>query len=394
VKSPYLAALFVLLLLPTPAAADRAVGPVDRLSAWTVEVGSALSYLDRTVELTSAGGHTPGEGREVAMTPWLRIWPTDWLEVDLRQPIALDRASTIDVDRDVDRSAMHDVEIGSSILVSRGAFAGGTGLELVLPSGGWSFSSERVALTASAIGAWQAMPGGHLYARPAYTARAGDSEYDAADTAALEIGLAQRIGRLSLVPRASVERTFELVASGDEVESSFTTWRAGAEAAIELAPDLTASLRLDWSSAGVHRIDAGAYAGASDIVTTAGLAYAWDLGAHRGTTSPLPDPAAIRVSAARIGRRPASADRLRELRHLLPRLRLATLDAERAAGGARGEIVVRSSGNTVEVDDRMGVPALARAVADFYRGALPGWARAADRVEITLCFDRCADARL
>ncbi|HEU5060895.1 MAG TPA: hypothetical protein VFU21_30400, partial [Kofleriaceae bacterium] len=90
----------------------------------------------------------------------------------------------------------------------------------------------------------------------------------------------------------------------------------------------------------------------------------------------------------------APAARLRELRHLVPRLRLATLDAERAAGGARGEMVVRSSRDTIEVDDRVGAPALARAVAEFYRRSLPDWARTADRVEITLCFDRCADARL
>ncbi len=383
------------LLLAATAAADRAVGPVDRLPAWTVELGSALSYSDRTVEVTSASGQTPGEGQELAMIPWLRVWPTEWLEVDLRQPIALDRASTVgDVDQNPDRTAMHDVELGSSIMVSRGAFAAGTALQLVLPSGGWSFSSERVALTASATGGWLALPGGHLYARPAYTARAGDSQFDAADTAALEVGLAQRVARLSLIPRVSVERTFQLRAGGDEAESAFTTWRAGAEAAVEVASDLTASLRFDWARAGAHRIDAGTYAGASEVVVTAGLAWAWDLGTRRDVARPLPDPAAIRVAAASIGARPAPADRLRELRHLLPRLRLATLQAERAAGGARGEMVVRSSRDAVEVDDRMGSPALARAVADFYRRALPGWARAADRVEITLCFDRCADATL
>ena len=390
----YLAAVAV-LLVAAPAAADRAVGPVDRLPAWTVELGSALSYSDRTVEVTSASGQTPGEGQELAMIPWLRVWPTEWLEVDLRQPVALDRASTVaGADQDPDRSAMHDVELGSSILVSRGAFAAGTALQLVLPSGGWSFSSERIALTASVTGAWRALPGGHLYARPAYTARAGDSQFDAADTATLELGLAQRVSRLSLVPRAVVERTFQLSAGGDEAESAFTTWRVGAEAAVEIAADLTASLRFDWASAGAHRIDAGTYAGASEMAVTAGFAWAWDLGARRDLARPLPDPAAIRVAAASIGARPAPADRLRELRHLLPRLRLATLQAERAAGGARGEMVVRSSRDAVEVDDRMGSPALARAVADFYRRSLPGWARTADRVEITLCFDRCADATL
>jgi hypothetical protein len=392
VRSQYLPVVAVLFLAPRPAAGDRVVGPVDRLSAWTVEIGSALSWLDRTVEVTSADGPSAGEGREVAMTPWLRIWPTDWLEVDLRQPIALDRVSAQGgVDQELDRSAMHDVELGASMLVSRGSFAGGSGLQAVLPSGGWNFSSERFALTASALAAWRAVSGGHLYARPGYTARAGDDQVDAVS---LEVGLAQRLGPVSLVPRATVERSLTLLERGDAIGDAFTTWRAAITAAVEVAPDLTASLGVDWASAGAHAISDGSYARASEVVTTAGLVYAWDLGDRRDSAGRVPDPAAIHLADARIGARPAPADRLRELRHLVPRLRLATLDAERAAGGARGEMVVRYSGDVVEVDDRVGAPALARAVADFYQRALPGWARTADRVEITLCFDRCADARL
>lgn len=388
--------LLAVLLVSTPAAADRAVGPIDRLSAWTVELGSAMSYTDRSVTVTSPDGNQAGDGGEVALTPWLRVWLTDSIEVALRQPIALDRWAAGDHGNDeAADSSMHDVELSSSLVVGRGVLSGGTSLALVLPTGGWSFSSERIAITAAALGAWRPFAGGHLYARPSYTKRAGDYRFDAADALALEIGFAQRVGALSLVPRVAAERTLRLVDLGQEVEGAFTTWRGGVEAAVELAPDLTVDARLDWGSAGAHRIDSdGSYGRASEVVTTLGLAWAWDLAAQRAGAQRLPDPAAIHLSDARIGARPASADRLRELRHLVPRLRLATLDAERAAGGARGEMVVRSTRDAVEVDDKVGAPALARAVAEFYRRALPTWAREADRVEITLCFDRCADARL
>ncbi len=374
----YLPALAA-LLVSAPAAADRAVGPIDRLPEWTLELGGALSYADRSATAESIGvaDDPPAGGSEVVVAPWMRVWLSDAIEVGLRQPFS--------------GSATGDVELSSSLVVGRGALAGGTSLALVLPTGGWSVSSERIAVSAAALGAWRAFPGGHLYARPSYTARAGDYPLEAADAAALELGLAMRVAALSLVPRVAAERTLDLGGAID----AFTTWRGGLEAAVELAPDLTASARLDWASAGAHPIEsAGADGRASEVVATIGLAWAWDLGDQPAAGRRLPDPAAIRLADARIGARRASADRLRELRHLVPRLRLATLDAERAAGGARGEMVVRSIRDTVEVDDKVGAPALARAVAEFYRRSLPGWARTADRVEITLCFDRCADARL
>jgi len=395
VKSLVPPSIAAVLLVSAPAAADRAVGPIDRLPAWTLELGDALSYMDRSVSVTSLDGSSLGDGSELTMTPWLRVWLTDWLDVGLRQPIALDRSAVVDgTDESGDQSAMHDVELSSSVVVSRGAFSGGTSAELVLPSGGWSFSSERVALTAGALGAWRVLPGGQIYGLASYTARVGDSQSDAADAVGLEIGHVQRLGPISLVPRIKTERSLTLIDGGEGVEESFTTWRAGIEAALEVAPDLTADVRVDWASAGDHRIASSTYGRASETVVGVGFAWAWDLGARRDNGRRLPDPASIHLADARIGTRPAPADRLRELRHLVPRLRLATLDAERAAGGARGEMVVRSSGDTVEVDDRVGAPDLARAVENFYRRALPGWARAADRVEITLCFDRCADTSL
>ena len=376
-KLRYLPVLAV-LLVAAPAAADRAVGPIDRLSPWTVELGGAMSYADRSVTPTSGDAAAPGDDSEVVVAPWLRVWLTDTIEVGLRQPVS--------------GSATGDAELSSSLVVGRGALSGGTSLALILPTGGWSVSSERLAVSAAVLGAWRASRGGHLYARPSYTARAGDYPFEAADAAALEIGFALRARALSLVPRIAAERTLDLGGTID----AFTTWRGGVEAAVELAADLTTSARLDWASAGAHRLDrTDLYGRSSEVVATVGLAWAWDLGAAQ-PRAPLraPDPAAIRLADARIGANPATAERLRELRHLVPRLRLATLDAERAAGGARGEMVVRSTGDSVEVDDRVGAPALARAVAEFYRRSLPGWARSADRVEITLCFDRCADAHL
>lgn len=385
----------VLTLSPRGAGADRAVGPIDRLSAWTLELGSALSYLDRATSPAVPASDDAGDGSELALTPWLRVWPTDWLDVELRQPVALERGTVSGAaGGEVSRSALHDVELRSSLLVERGGLAGGTSLAFVLPTGGWSVSSQRIALTAAAIGGWRALPGGHLYARPTYTARAGEFELEAARAVGLELGLAQRLGAVSLVPRASVERTLSLLDRGQVVAGAFTTWRAGIEAAVELAPDFTAALRLDWAGSGAHRLAGGGYGGARELAIGLDLGYAWDLGAGETGGLRVPDPAAIRLADARIGARPATAARLRELRHLVPRLRLATLDAERAAGGARGEMVVHSSGDIVEVDDRVGAPALARAVADFYRRTLPGWARTTDRVEITLCFERCADTHL
>jgi hypothetical protein len=377
VKLRYLPVL-VVLLVAAPAAADRAVGPIDRLSPWTVELGGAMSYADRSVTPSTGDASATGDDSEVVVAPWMRVWLTDAIEVGLRQPVS--------------GSATGDAELSSSLVVGRGALSGGTSLALVLPTGGWSVSSERLAVHAAALGAWRASRGGHLFARPSYTARAGDYPFEAADAAALEIGFALRARALSLVPRIAAERTLDLGGAID----AFTTWRGGVEAAVELTADLTTSARLDWASASAHRLDrTDLYGRSSEVVATVGLAWAWDLAAaQRSAPSRAPDPAAIRLADARIGEHPATAERLRELRHLVPRLRLATLDAERAAGGARGEMVVRSTGDRVEVDDRVGAPALARAVAEFYRRSLPGWARRADRVEITLCFDGCADAHL
>src|SRR6185503_8883618 len=110
-----------------------------------------------------------------------------------------------------------------------------------------------------------------------YTKRAGDYRFDGADAVAFEIGLAQRVGALSLVPRVAAERTLRLVDLGQDVEGAFTTWRGGVEAAVEVAPDLTVDAKLDWGSAGAHRIDStGSYGRASEVVTTLGLAWAWD----------------------------------------------------------------------------------------------------------------------
>lgn len=383
------------ILSPGPAAADRAVGPVDRLSAWTLELGSAVSYLDRTATAAATQEPASGAGWEVAITPWLRVWPTDWLDVELRQPIALDRWLAPGAAGDqVDASAFHDVELRSSLVVGDGALAGGTSLAFLLPTGGWSVSSERIAVTAAALGAWRAFPGVRIYARPTYITRSGDFELEAARAVALELGLAQRLGPVSLVPHAALERTLNLLDRGQVITGAFTTWRAGIEAAVEIAPDLTAAWSIGAAGSGAHRLAGGDYGRTSDLSIGLGLGYAWDLAPGQGGAHRVPDPAAIQLADARIGARPASAGRLRELRQLVPRLRLATLDAERAAGGARGEMVVHSTAGTVEVDDRVGAPALARAVADFYRRALPGWARSADRVEITLCFERCSDAHL
>jgi hypothetical protein len=377
VKLRYLPVLAI-LQVAAPAAADRAVGPIDRLSPWTVELGGAMSYADRSVTPNAGDAAAPGGDSEVVIAPWMRVWLTDAIEVGLRQPLS--------------GSATGDAELSSSLLVGRGALSGGSSLALVLPTGGWSVSSGRLAVTAAALGAWRASRGAHLFARPSYTARAGDYPFEAADVAALEIGFALRTRAFSLVPRIAAERTLDLAGGID----AFTTWRGGVEAAVELAADLTTSARLDWASASSHRLDQSDLHGrSSEVVATLGLAWAWDLGAaQRAAPLRAPDPAAIRLADARVGAHPATAERLRELRHLVPRLRLATLDAERAAGGARGEMVVRSTGDSIEVDDRVGAPALARAVAEFYRRSLPGWARTVDRVEITLCFDRCADAHL
>jgi hypothetical protein len=174
----YLPVLASLLAASAPARADRAVGPVDRLSPWTLELGGALSYADRNVTAVTAAGEAPGDDSEVVVAPWMRVWLSDAIEVGIRQPIS---------GRD-----NGDVELSSSLVVGRGALSGGTSLALVLPTGGWSFSSERIAVSAAALGAWRAFPGGHLFIRPSYTARAGDYPLGAADAAAVEIGLAAR----------------------------------------------------------------------------------------------------------------------------------------------------------------------------------------------------------
>ncbi|HEU5057514.1 MAG TPA: hypothetical protein VFU21_13360, partial [Kofleriaceae bacterium] len=261
----YLSVLAGVLAASAPARADRAVGPVDRLSPWTLELGGALSYADRNVTtVTAAAGEAPGDESEVVVAPWMRVWLTDAIEVGIRQPIS---------GRD-----NGDVELSSSLVVGRGALSGGTSLALVLPTGGWSFSSERIAVSAAALGAWRAFPGGHLFVRPSYTARAGDYPLDAADAAALEIGLAARARALSLVPRLSAERTLDLGGGFD----GFTTWRGGVEAAVEITRDVTASARIDWAGASAHTIDStGAYGRASEVVSSIGLAWAWDLGSQR-----------------------------------------------------------------------------------------------------------------
>jgi hypothetical protein len=378
-----------------PARADRAVGPIDRLAPWTVELGSGLRWQDRSVTVESAGRTWQGEGFELGATPRLRVWLTDWLDLEVRQPISLGHSGD---DEAGDDQALRDIELDSSVVVRRGALVGGTSLSLVLPTGGAGFSTERLAATAAVLAGVEIVPQGHLFARPSYTVRSGDVLSEAGDVIRGELGFAQRLGLVSLVPSAAVERTLRLTHLGDEIEGAFTTWRAAAEAAIEPVSDLTASLRLEWASAGQHDIGGGEAGRASEVAIGAALSFAWDLGVRRDRARPIPDPAAIRLAEVRIDHHPASANRIRELRHLIPRLRLATLAAERAAGGAHGEMVVlasRARGGpgsplNVEVDDRVGSPGLARAVAEYYQRSMPDWAREVDRLEITLCFERCS----
>jgi hypothetical protein len=89
VKSLYPLSVVAALLASTPAAAGRAVGPFDRLPAWTLVLGSAR----RTWTASSLGHLARREvlGGSLAMT--LAAGLADWLDVGLRQPIAPDRSA-------------------------------------------------------------------------------------------------------------------------------------------------------------------------------------------------------------------------------------------------------------------------------------------------------------
>lgn len=389
-RASRIASCVAVVAWPAWAAADRAVGRTDRLDGGTVEVGVGMERSGRATTLEREFGPEEIESTQVALVPRLRVWLADWLDLELRQPFSWVRTPGSE---DI---GWLDTELRTSTLFGHGPLVWGGGAAVVYPSADEGFGTERTTLTGMLIGGWR-VPHGVVHIAPAYTLREGDSYDDAGDVMSLEVGYQHRIGALSLVPTASVERTLTKEVNGVMIEDAFTTWRIGGTVARELSNDLTATLSAHGAWAREHDIAGDERVGARELLITMHFTYAWDLWTPRAQAVRARDPAAIHVAALRIDGHPATAPQLDEIRHLVPQLRLATLTAEHEAGGATGAFRVLSTGGAapgspwnVAVHDDLGQPRLTAAIADFFRDSFPAWARTARTVELHLCFDDCS----
>lgn len=381
---------------PYAALADRAVGRTARLDAGTIELGLGMERSGRATTLDSATESLDADSSQVSAVPRVRGWLTDWLDLELRLPFSVMRALEVDgTSEEVEDAGLLDAELRTSAVLEHGPLLWGGAVAAVFPTAQKGFGTDRTAVTATLLGGWR-LPGGVLHVAPAYTLREGDSYTDAGDTVSLEVGYEHRLGSLSLAPTASIERTLPMRVNDVEIEGAFTTWRIGGVVAAELVEDMTAALSVQGAWAGEHDIAGDERVAARELLVVAQLTYAWDLWTPRSQAVSARDPAAIHVNDLRVDGLPATAQQLNEIRHLVPRLRLATLTAEHDAGGASGAIRVLATGGAapgvpwrVDVQDAIGQPRLSAAIADFFRDSFPHWARSARTVELQLCFDRC-----
>src|SRR5687768_11613774 len=76
---------------PAVASGDRAVARTDRLEGGTVEVGLGMESVVRTADVRREFGTTDLDAKQVAAVPRLRVWLTDWLDLELRQPLSFVR---------------------------------------------------------------------------------------------------------------------------------------------------------------------------------------------------------------------------------------------------------------------------------------------------------------
>lgn len=373
----------VALGLGAPVAADRALGPTDTLEAGTVEVGASVSSQRRELSLTELLGTTDTTSRSADTELFARAWLSDNVWLAASQGAFFFRSAEDNFGEiPVDESGLSVLAVSGGVHGQLGSLRLGGSTELSLPNG-TGFDIGRLDATARGIVAVPTLRGGELFAIGAYTARFGDSFTDVPDGVAGTAGYHQRIGNLSVIPSVGIERLL----SDSSEEEAFSTVRAGLLAGYELVDDVSLVARVDVGWAREHAVGIDSLGSGRELSATTSVVYAWDSGPMAKGAVSAPDPATIRVSEVDGGEPVEQA-----LRKRVPALRLATLKAERNAGGVNGTmrvtLQVGSDGHVQSSDviDGTGAQKLADAVQRYWRGAkLQGLAP--QTVAFTLAFD-------
>ena len=381
----------------TPAAADTTLTPIDWQPAGSLEFTSAYQYFDRKIGIDSAMGETTLRPTEGALTLAARVWFADWLSIELRQPSAVHRSLEVDGQAvDGTQTGIKNLELEGTSIARLGSWTLASSLDFEFPSGSPGVSSDRLtARTQLALGRelpWSA----RAYLAPSYLVRRGDSLNDAANAVALEAGYLQRWSRLALLPSVAIERTSAL--DGGAAEAPFVSLRAQLVAALALTDKLEVSAMAWREAATEHAVGGGERGQASETRVGLGVHYTWDMPRTASGAKDVPAPASMRLLPLSVDGRPPDRRMQGEAGDLMPQLRLATMAAERAAGGASGTMLVkvermrRDQPRRVRVEDTIGAPTLAHVVERFFRDAtLPETLARAQQLELMICFEVCTN---
>ena len=357
--------LLVAAMSASTARADRAVAPTETLSPGTVELSSGIDLMSRSFHLDGPIEQLDGTAGASAGAVAVRGWLAPGVWIAAGQRFSLGRRLEIGgvQERQAQRELLDlDLELGAILSSSRHRFGATFGIATPV-------NDDRVDVILGGISGLAIGARGEAFATVRSILRSGDTDGDRGNTFELAGGYHQRLGPLSLLGAASAARS---LAHPGLASEGFWVVGGRAVAALEVAPSLTASLELGHSLVSDHAINAIERSGGRETTVSAGLAYAWDLsGVNFGRTRHL-EPSAIAVEAVRVPDDPDPREWQRALTHAVPALRLATLEAERAAGAPGGvlemSIVVDEDGRVIEAEvaDGIGAPRLALAARDFF----------------------------
>lgn len=349
----------------SPSHADRAVSPTDTLSVGTVELSSGLDFASRRFHLDDPGGRRDGNAGSSAGSLSVRGWLAPGVWASASQSFAIGRRLEIDgVGQPESQRELLDLDLELGAVLTGSRYRLGASFGVSTP-----VNDDRVDAIVGARGGLSVGDRGEAFATSRAILRSGDTDGQRGNTFELGAGYHQRLGALSLIGSGTIARS--LANSGLRSDGF---WIAGAEAgaAFEIVDSLSASLAVGASWVNDHAINSIERSGVSEARATAGLTYAWDLhGVNFGRVRHL-EPSAIAVESVRVDGRGDSASWERSLEHAIPALRLATLEAERAAGAPGGVLevsaVVDDSGRIVNADvaDGLNAPRLAIAVREFF----------------------------
>ena len=357
-------AVLTVVTLARPAAADRALIPTDTLSPGTILIGAQLGQQSRRFALGPSGSEQRYRAHSTDTDLSVRLWVASGVSIGVSAASFFARSASVSGDNIEleETSGMDSVQLDSRMVWRFGRFRLGGQLALIAPtSTGRSLQSVR--LGAGPIASYDTSPSGEVFAAAGYVGSSGDSFTDVGDRVSASIGYHQRFGRLSLVPKLSVDH---LLAQGDG-DTSFQTYRVNTTLGAEVRTDLTATAWLELALATQHDVMPETRGGGREIRGGVGIQWAFDASSLQRPA--VPEPAALSISV--IGNEQAAP----ELRRQLPALRRATLAAERNAGGADGsvEVLLRldDAGRVtrVELGGPFHNPAVVKAIRAFYERA-------------------------